>query len=146
MLFASAGIANTSGPILTKVNTSGLMDPDRMRPESCHLFHNKVVIRRLFGQGQPLLELRPIKIGEHIHELVEQARLENLVIKPNRLCDSPSTTIQAFHFDDQDSALEVPLFRTGGCGVPALNRMGPRSQALRDMIGHYCATTHLPPE
>ncbi len=127
--------------LITKTNGTGFTLPEYTRFESCEVFMNKVVVTQRFGYPDQLgftkREVRPITLDASIRKVIEAAQSEDVTKDDNFLCDAPSTTVQ---FSGNPEPLT--LFSSGGCGSPRLDREGPASQMLKELVNQYCPVTY----
>jgi hypothetical protein len=128
-------------PLITKTNGPGYTLPEYMRFETCEVFLDQVVITQRFGYPEQLgftkREVRPITLDKAIHNVLNVASQEELIKNDNLLCDAPSTSI-TFRGNPEPFV----LFSSGGCGSPRLDRQGPATQMLRELVDQYCPVTH----
>ena len=144
LFFSLNASAIYRGPILAKYNSSGYVPPEWDRSERCELYFNKVVITKRFGRDTSVSETRDIELKGSLTRILAAAQQEELLREPNNLCDAPGTAIRGYMILPNDNVETVQLFNTGGCGSDSLNRSGPYSSMLKDLINNYCPTTHLP--
>lgn len=147
ILLALAGLLSAplalsaSQALITKTNSPGFTLPEYTRFESCEVFMNKVVITQRFGFPEQLgfskREVRPIALDAAVRNVIDVARSEQLIKNDNFLCDAPSTSVQ---FTGNPESLV--LFSSGGCGSPRLDRQGPASQMLKELVDQYCPVTY----
>ncbi len=139
--FAAPFALSAPQALITKTNGTGFTLPEYTRFESCEVFMNKVVITQRFGYPDQLgftkREVRPITLDASIRKVIEAAQSEDVAKDDNFLCDAPSTSVQ---FSGNPDSL--PLFSSGGCGSPRLDRQGPASQMLKELVGQYCPVTY----
>lgn len=132
-----------SGPqaLITKSNGTGFTLPEYTRYETCEVFRNQVVITQRFGFAEELgftkREVRRISLEGAIEKVIETAAQEELQKKDNFLCDAPSTSVSF-----RGTPEPLVLFSSGGCGSPRLERQGPASLMLRELIDQYCPRTN----
>jgi hypothetical protein len=128
-------------PLITKSNATGFTLPEYTRYETCEVYMNQVVITQRFGYAEELgftkREVRPITLDKGIQNVIAVASKEELLKKDNYLCDAPSTSIS---FSGNPEPLA--LFSSGGCGSPRLDRQGPASLMLKELVDQYCPVTH----
>ena len=131
-----------NGPLVVKSNSPGYALANMARSETCELFKDKIVIQRQYGLGNPdeikIKQELPLVLDGDIELLIEHAAAENEIRRPNNFCDAPETNMSAFAHKTK----VVVLFATGGCGMDHVERIGPASRALRDMVDKYCPEYH----
>ena len=127
-------------PILIKTNSAGFAPLPYARSEKCEVFETHVLMTRMYGLRTVEYNI-PLKAEKTIHELIEEAYQERMVLEDNYMCDAPATTVRArIHKDGVDS--EVLIYSTGGCGAPKKYRQGPASYSLMDIASTFCPKTH----
>ncbi|SMF63155.1 hypothetical protein [Pseudobacteriovorax antillogorgiicola] len=126
--------------LITKSNDSGYTLPEYVRNETCSVFTNRVVITKRYGgfndKSFVTREVKRLNVSEGIRNILSLSQEEMLNKKPNLLCDAPTTRI-SMSVNGSDQI----LFASGGCGSPRLERTGPATQMLVDLVNTYCPKT-----
>jgi len=145
MIFALPAFANAL-PLVTKTSGGGFVPPEWQRFESCQLFQNKVVVEHDYGvtdtKSVKVVREEKVSITGDIGDLLVASSKEKLDKTPNGLCDAPETTVTAHMVGAPQKDPGFILFASGGCGGDRLERQGPATSALRDLIDQYCPLTY----
>lgn len=138
VLGATAQANTETKPLIVKSSSAGFAPVDYVFGEKCEVYADKVVITKAYGMGETKTELSqtiPVKITGNLDLLLEKVAQETLEEKENMMCDAPGTSIRAMGSED------IVLYSTGGCGSPRLERVGPFSTRLKNMVNFYCPKT-----
>lgn len=137
LVLSSTAFAALKTPLLVKSSGSGFTPPEHRRGETCEVFEDGVVIRRIYGTTQVVEKLN-VTVSESIKEQIIAASKAEIVAKDNTLCDGPSTSIVANLVSVDDRIL---LYATGGCGSPRKTRQGTAASMLTAIVDTYCPKT-----
>ncbi|MFP5386162.1 MAG: hypothetical protein ACLGHN_08795 [Bacteriovoracia bacterium] len=127
-------------PILIKTNSAGFAPLPYARSEKCEVFQTHVLMTRTYGLRSIEYNF-PMKAGDVIHELVEEASQEQFALEDNYMCDAPATTVKA-RLQKDGVEKDILIYSTGGCGAPKKYRQGPASYSLMDIASTFCPKTH----
>ena len=126
-------------PALMKAYGNGHVSPDFRRHSSCTVYSDRVVIQKTLGfsNGAPiqLTQTIPVKLNAEFSRAMSTASGEPVEQKPNPICDLPGTSLYA---QVTESGPAFAIDSTGGCGSPAVKRIGRAAQALREISDAYC--------
>jgi hypothetical protein len=125
-------------PLLVKTskNHAGFL-ADR-REESCKLYPGEIHVYESNG-GIDITHIYEINVDEDINEIILAAEDEEVSKSSSKLgCDDPGTAVTAY----TDENRQVILYTAGGCASPRMERKGPNSKYLMDLVGSYCKTTY----
>lgn len=133
-------------PLIEKSSGGGYTPPEWQKFESCTLFADKVVIEHDYGVDEKkavkVTREEKVSIAGAIQDLLLKASQEKEVRTQNGLCDAPSTAVVGHLVGAPETDKGFLLFVTGGCGSDRIERQGPASSALRNLIDQYCPLTY----
>jgi hypothetical protein len=127
-------------PILIKINSAGFAPLPYARSEKCEVFETHVLMTRTYGLRSVEYNF-PLKAENTIHELIEEASKERMVLEDNYMCDAPATTVKV-RLEKDGVDKDILIYSTGGCGDPKKYRQGPASYSLMDIASTFCPKTH----